>query len=104
MAKNLLINIDNSLSGIVELWASSPMSNGIRQTAPVFVESHHYKNGTITLSGLQETPASKSWHYRLFVIPDGAECGSRVGSMQYRFYLPTSAPSTANLISLEKAW
>ena len=100
MTKSLLIQIDNANGGEVELWASQPMANGTAQTAPVFVTSKTYTSGQITLTGLQETPTSKSWHYRLFVRP----WGKVGGSAQYRFYLPASAPATANLTSLESAW
>ena len=108
MAKNIKITVDNALMGTVELFASEPMVNsGVRQTMPVFLEKHTFKNGTITLSGLQETPADKSWHYRLFVYPEHSYCPVSEGAMQYRFYLPSSVPATVDLTTLiasHSAW
>ena len=107
MAKNIVVNIDNSLSGTVELWASVPMANGTRQTAPVFLTEKPFQNGTVTLSGLQETPADKSWHYRIIVRPAGRECGSLEGSAQFRVFLPASVASPAQLTELianHSAW
>lgn len=107
MAKNIVVNIDNSLSGTVELYASAPMANGNRQTAPVFLSEKPFQNGTVTLSGLQETPADKSWHYRIIVRPAGRECGSLEGSAQYRVYAPFNGLTTellTTLIANHSAW
>lgn len=104
MAKNIVINVDNSLAGTVELWASAPMVNGTRQTAPVFLTEKPFEDGTVTLSGLQETPADQSWHYRIIVRPAGRECGSKEGSAQFRVFLPTSLSDTTNLTALPSAW
>ena len=100
MAKNILINIDNSLSGVAELWATQPMANGTRQTAPVFIQTATYINSTLTLSGLQETPADNSWHYILIIKPVEHGLCSTLGNAQYRFFLPTSVASTVNLTTL----
>lgn len=107
MAKNIVVNIDNSLSGVVELYASAPMANGTRQTAPVFLTEKPFQNGTVTLTGLQETPADKSWHYRIIVRPAGRKCLSQEGSAQFRVYLPTSVASPVQLTTLianHSAW
>lgn len=100
MAKNIVVNIDNSLAGTVELWASEPMANGTRQTAPVFLSEKPFENGTVTLSGLQETPADQSWHYRIIVRPADRVCGSKEGSAQFRVFLPTSVAENATLTYL----
>lgn len=107
MAKNIVINVDNSLTGTVELWASQPMANGNRQTAPVFLSEKRYENGSVTLSGLQETPADQSWHYRIIIRPAGRECGSLEGSAQYRVYAPSNGLTTemlTTLIANQSAW
>lgn len=100
MTKNILINIDNSLTGVVELWATEPMANGTRQTAPVFIQTATYVNRTLTLSDLQETPANNSWHYILIIKPVEQGLCSTLGNAQYRFFLPTSVASTVNLTTL----
>ena len=103
MAKNLVINVDNAITGTVELWASEPLANGTSQTMPVFILRKTFKNGTITLNGLQEIPAGSGRHYRLIVRPyENIE-----GSHQYRFYLPTSVTATVQLtylIATYPAW
>ena len=107
MAKNIVINIDNSLAGTVELYASAPMVNGNRQTAPVFLSEKPFENGTVALSGLQETPADQSWHYRIIVRPAGRKCLSQEGSAQFRVFLPTSVVSPVQLTELianHSAW
>lgn len=107
MAKNIVINIDNSLVGEVELIVSAPMSNGTNQTAPPFSQFERYTNGTVTLTGVQETPSDQSWHYVLFVRPAEQGMCSTEGNMQYRFYLPSSVAASVTLPELiqnHSAW
>lgn len=107
MTKNIVITIDNSLTGEVELFASQPMANGTGQTAPTFSQFATYTNGTVTLSGLQETPADNSWHYVLFVRPAEQGMCSTLGNHQARFFLPSSVAATValpELIANHSAW
>lgn len=100
MAKNIVLNIDNSLVGEVELFASAPTANGVHQTAPPFSQFERYTNGTVTLTDVPETPADESWHYVLFIRPAEQGMCSTEGNMQYRFYLPSSVAATATLTYL----
>lgn len=108
MTKNIQITIDNSLTGTVELFASAPMTNGLRQTAPTFSQSAKYANGSVTLTGLQETPADESWHYTLFIRPAEQGLCSTEGNHQARFYLPSAVVASTvpltELIQNYSAW
>ena len=107
MAKNITLNLHNVISGEVELFASRPMANGNRQTAPVFSQKVKITNGVATITGVQETPADKSWHYHAIIRPDWRKCGSFEGSAQFRFYVPASVTETVPLTTLiesHSAW
>lgn len=107
MAKNITVQLHNAISGELELWASKPMVNGNRQTAPVFSQKVKIANGVATITGVQETPADKSWHYHAIIRPDWRKCGSSEGSAQFRFYVPATVTETVPLTTLiesHSAW
>lgn len=104
MSKNITLNLHNVISGEIELFASLPMAKGNRQTAPVFSQKVKITNGVATITGVQDTPADKSWHYQAIIRPDWRKCGSSEGSAQFRFFVPASVPSTVNLVDLPSAW
>ena len=107
MSKNITLNLHNAISGEIELFASRPMANGNRQTAPVFSQKVKITNGVATITGVQETPADKSWHYHAIIRPDWRKCGSFEGSAQFRFYVPASVTETVPLTTLiesHSAW
>lgn len=103
MAKNITVQLHNAISGELELWASKPMANGNRQTAPVFSQKVQITNGVATITGVQETPTDKSWHYHAIIRPDWRKCGSFEGSAQFRFYVPASVTETVPLTTLIKS-
>lgn len=112
MANTNLICIFSDASvptqGHVEIYASQPIANGARQTAPVFEATYKLdpEYGNVVIPDLPQRKAGEDWFYVLNVYPVTHDC-SKTGAMQFRFYIPEGEATAGTLtyfINNYSAW